>query len=64
MQFDMGSSIVFGGAHNLWCSLQAGLAQFVNENHGAAVAELPVWNRYLWLGAKAAYHQPSVAWLP
>jgi hypothetical protein len=64
MQFDMGSSLVFGAAHDLWRSLQTGLAQFVNENHGAAVAELPVWNRYLWLGVKAAYHHPPVAWVP
>lgn len=64
LQFDMGSSVVFGAAHGLWLSLQAGLAEFVNDNQGAAVAEAPVWNRYLWTGVKANYYNPTVAWLP
>jgi hypothetical protein len=63
MQYEIGDAMVFIGADNLWSSLQEGLARFVNNHGGVAQVEPRIWHRYLWLGAKAAYHKPTVAWI-
>ncbi len=64
IQYEMGDSMVFGAADNLWASLQKALEFFVNNHDGVAAAESRIWQRYLWLGTKAAYHKPTVDWIP
>jgi len=61
---ELGSAMVFGAAHQLWLSFQRRLAAFVNNNGGLATAEAPSSNRFDWPSVQAAYHHPTVAWVP
>jgi outer membrane protein OmpA-like peptidoglycan-associated protein/cell wall-associated NlpC family hydrolase len=54
---------VFNTAHTLWLSLQDRIAEFVNNNGGAASDENPSSRRYEWDAVKDWYFSPSVSWL-
>jgi hypothetical protein len=58
------SATVFSAAHQLWLSFQRRLAGFVERNGGLATIETATSNRYDWPTVQAAYHHPSVLWVP
>ncbi|MFL6333328.1 MAG: N-acetylmuramoyl-L-alanine amidase, partial [Pyrinomonadaceae bacterium] len=56
------SDAVFNTGHALWTSLQEGIADFVNNNGGAAAVENPTSRRYDWPQLKAMYFGPTTSW--
>jgi N-acetylmuramoyl-L-alanine amidase/outer membrane protein OmpA-like peptidoglycan-associated protein len=53
---------VFNTAHALWSSLQEGIADFVNDNGGAATVENPSSRRYDWDEVQKLYFKPATTW--
>jgi hypothetical protein len=60
---DLNAERVFGGANQLWRSLQIKLAAFVNSNGGLATIEPPISNRYDWGAVQGSYFHPNVNWV-
>ncbi len=60
----LAEKVVFAKAHELWLSLQQGIANYVNSNGGAALVNPPTSCRYDWGAVSAQYHQPTVSWIP
>jgi GH24 family phage-related lysozyme (muramidase)/uncharacterized protein YycO len=56
-------SVVFASAHNLWLSLQQGVANFVNSNGGAASIGTATSIRTPWPTVQSSYHHPTVSWI-
>ena len=56
-------SIIFAAAHNLWLSLQQGIASFVNGSDGSARVDTATSIRTPWPAIQSAYHHPTVGWV-
>jgi Phage-related lysozyme (muraminidase) len=56
-------AIVFSAAHNLWLSLQRGIASFITSSGGSASVGTATSVRTPWSSIQPTYHHPTVGWV-